>query len=249
MKKAAIIIVIVAVCLALTIGSLKRYNYADGDKYTAGGTRITDEVKDIEINWVDGKVSVVPYDGDDIILSEEADRNLTEKKKMHWRLDGKTLRVQYAGSGALRVTNMQKELTVMLPESLLLDDVKVIVVSAGVEAEGLNADKLEITTVSGDVKAACRRMNKVEAVTVSGELYLQFVNAPEKIDVESVSGNVSICLPEAAGFKLEMDSVSGDVSSEFSLERKDDDEYAYGDERCDIDVNTVSGNVWLDVMD
>lgn len=248
MKKATIIFIIVVVCLALTIGNLKKYNYADGDEYSAGGARISDEVKDVEINWVDGKVNVITYDGDEIILSEEADRNLSEKKKLHWQLDGKTLRVQYARSGSFRISNMKKELTVKLPKTLTLDDLKIIVVSADVEAGNIDADELKIVTVSGEVKAACKDLTKVDAVTVSGDLNLQFVRAPEKIGAESVSGNVKISLPEDAGFKAEMDSVSGEVKGAFAMVRKGDDLYVYGDERCSIDVNTVSGNLILDKM-
>lgn len=51
MKKGwAVIFIIVVVALALTIGNLKTYKYADSDEYVAGGTHISDAVKDIEIN-------------------------------------------------------------------------------------------------------------------------------------------------------------------------------------------------------
>ena len=248
MKKAgAIIFVVVVVCLALTIGNLKTYKYADGSKYTAGDARITDTVKDIEINWVAGTVNIVTYNGNDIVLSEESNGKLSEKKKMHWQMDGKTLRVQYAKSGSFGISNLNKDLTVKLPKSLSLDDVNITIVSASVEAEIPEADKLKVITVSGEVEVTCEQVNDVDASTVSGELALRFGRAPEKIEADGVSGNVKITLPEKSGFKVEFDSVSGGVNSAFSMERKDDDEYVCGDERCMIDVDTVSGNLMLDV--
>lgn len=247
-KAAAIIFIIVVVCLALTIGNLKTYKYADGDEYKAGDTQISDTVKDIEINWVAGKVSIVTYNGDDIVLSEESNGKLSEKQKMHWQLEGNTLRVQYAKSGLFRINNISKDLTVKLPKSLSLDDVNITVVSACVEAEILDADQLKIVTVSGEVAVDCERVNEVKADAVSGSMVLRFERAPEKIETESVSGNVKIVLPEDAGFKVEFDSVSGSMNSAFSMERKSDDAYIYGDKSCEIDVDTVSGSLMLDMM-
>lgn len=247
-KAAAIIFIVVVVCLALTIGNLKTYRYADGDEYNAGGTHISDAVKDVEINWVSGKVNIVTYDGDDIVLSEESNGKLSEKNKMRWQLEGNTLRVQYAKSGLFRVNNISKELTVKLPKSLSLDDVNITVVSASVEAEISDADKLKIVTVSGEVAVDCKQTNEVKANAVSGGMVLRFERTPEKIETESVSGNVKIVLPEDAGFKMEFDSVSGSMNSAFSVERKADDEYICGDERCEIEVDTVSGSLMLDVM-
>ena len=80
-------------------------------------------------------------------------------------------------------------------------------------------------------------------------MILQFDRTPENVDAESVSGNVNIALPEGTGFKAEMDSVSGSVNSAFSVDRKGDDRYVYGDESCSIDVNTVSGNLSLRMIE
>lgn len=248
MKKAWIVVIIVAVVLVLSLGRMNKYSYAHGRDYTAGNARISEKVEDIEINWVSGKVNIMRHDSDDVILTEEADRTLPEKKQMHWLLDGKTLRVQYIASGERSTTNMKKGLTVMIPNDLSLDDVSINAVSASVEAEALQADKLKINTVSGWVDAECERVNEVEANTVSGTLSLAFDRAPEKITAGSVSGDVSIVLPEDTGFRAELDSVSGDVKSSLSMERKDKDLYVCGDEGCRIDVNTVSGDLSIDEM-
>lgn len=249
MKKGWIVaVIIVAVVLLLSSGRLNKYSYADGRDYTAGNARITQKVEEIEINWVSGKVDIVLHDGDDIILTEESDRKLTEKKQMHWLLDGKTLRVQYIASGALSTTNVKKNLTVMLPVTLSLDGVSINVVSSSVEADALQADKLMINTVSGRVDVACKRVNEVKANTVSGGLHLTFDRAPERITAGSVSGDVNIALPEDTGFRAELDSVSGDVRSGFSMERKDKDLYVCGNESCRIDVNTVSGDLNIDEL-
>ena len=59
---------------------------------------------------------------------------------------------------------------------------------------------------------------------------------------------VIIFLPEDTGFKAEMDSVSGSVRGYFAMERKGEDEYVYGDGRCEIDVNPVSGDLMLEKL-
>ncbi|MBO5501401.1 MAG: DUF4097 family beta strand repeat protein, partial [Clostridia bacterium] len=162
MKKITLLLLLTALCLLVTSCASVGYVYTDAKKYTAGGTRIDGRVEDIDINWIDGAVIVGRHDGDGIILREISGKKLSQDEELHWYLDGKELKVQYAASGFRRMNGLQKELTVLLPAGLELDDVKINVASAEVQADGIEADEINVNTASGRV--ALRQVGHAEKV-------------------------------------------------------------------------------------
>ena len=245
MKKTALVL-LMAVCLLLVACSTGSYTYQNGEAYPAGGSAVTGQVEEIEINWVDGKVCVAYHDSEGVSLSERSDRKLSKDQQLHWYLDGKKLIVQYAAAGLRNVPSLDKELTVTLPKALCLAEMKINVVSSVVDAEGVEAESMEINTVSGKVMVTNAHVRKVEMASVSGNLDITLKNTPDKIIADSVSGSVRIGMPDGAGFVAEIDSVSGSVTGSFPMIGKNKNQYVCGDESCRISVNTVSGNVRLE---
>ena len=141
-----------------------------------------------------------------------------------------------------------QQLTVLLPETLL-EELTVCVVSAEVDVEAVAADRVEFTSVSGHVQADLRRALQVKADSVSGRVNLCFGSAPEAIDVDSVSGDVTLALPRSSGFTAGVDSVSGSVRGDFPMESLGKGRYVGGNGECDIDVDTVSGSVRFDTAE
>lgn len=276
MKKTTLILVLIALCLLLSscistggIGlSFGRYTYEDASRYTPGAAKIRDNVKALDINWIAGDVQIEYHGGSEVILSETSARSLKAGEDLHWYLDGSTLRVKYAASGFRSgAMNYGKSLTVQLPKGMQLEDVKINAVSAAVKVADLTAEKISIDTVSGKVSAdGCeaesmavntvsgavevyaRQMKKLTVNTVSGSQTLEAAVVPERINAESVSGKVTICLPEGAGFTANADSVSGSVNGSLPMERKGK-RYTSGNGACSIDVETVSGSIRFDVTD
>lgn len=245
MKKTAAILLIICACVLLVACGSTYNRYPDGRAYNAGECVISGSVESIELNWVAGKVNIEYTNGDEISLSEQADRNLSKEHKLHWRLDGKKLIIQFAASGSRYPGNLNKELTVLLPESLRLTDLTVNSVSAVVDAQGVCTENLRINSVSGNVKLAEAQVRSVEFDTVSGNMEIAANETPERIDGDSVSGSVTICLPADAGFAADVDSVSGRVTGPEGMTGNSKTGYAYGDEQCRISINTVSGGVHL----
>lgn len=247
-------------------GSGSSYVYSDAERYTAGGGKITENVKKIDLSWIDGRVDVAYHDGDGVVLSETAG-NLKNDQMLHWLVDGETLYIKYAASGFKTGKNLNKALTVSLPKGIDLDHVTMNVVSSDVRVTDLSAQtvsiqtvsgdlegvfkqnsKLTVSTVSGSVSAAVENVEDVSVSTVSGNAAFRFEMAPKKIDIDSVSGNATIYLPEDTGFHAQMDSVSGDVSGSLPMEVKDKETYVSGDEACSIRINTVSGDVKMEKL-
>lgn len=285
MKIITLLLLLTALCLMLTSCTSLGYVYLNADDYTAGGARIDSRVEDIDINWMDGMVTVGYHNGGEIILRETAGRELSRDQELHWLLDGKQLTVQYAASGLRALPSLQKELTVLLPQDLRLDDVKINVASAEVQADGIDADEinvntasgrvalrqaghaekvtintasgdvavfvtdadtLKVNTASGQVIADVYQVDEVKANTASGAVVMQFAQMPDRINADSVSGNVTFHLPVDGGFTADVDTLSGAVRGGLDVKQRGDEEYVYGNGKCRIEVDTVSGNVVFD---
>lgn len=75
---------------------------------------------------------------------------------------------------------------------------------------GFATDKYEIYTTSGLIRAD-KLSGEGTVVITSGEVYLDFAQWNGDIDVEAVSGEVDITLPEDSGVTVDVDAVSGGV--------------------------------------
>lgn len=243
MKRVSLILLLIVLCIVLCSCAINTYNYDHARRYTAGGATVTGRVEKVELNWISGSVYIGTHDGEGVIISETCNRRLDEEDELHWWLDGSTLRVQFAESGVRLSSNMNKSLTVLLPEGMELRVLDVNVVSADVVAEEMIADKIVVNSVSGNVELDAAYVAEVKADTVSGRLTLCFGSLPEEVKANTVSGDVNIIVP--ADVTVEVDTVSGDVSGSMPMERNGD-RYTCGSGRCRIRVNTVSGDVQLD---
>lgn len=264
MKKPIMILLLIALCLLLSCCSINAYKYPDSRRYTAGAANVNGRIENIDVSWIDGSVTIAYHSGNDVRLSETSDRNLDREDELHWWLDGDTLYVKYAESGIHLTRSLNKRLTVLLPEGMKLDTLKINGVSADVEAEAIAADAVEVNNVSGGVRMDVIRAKtvKVDTVsgvvemgadnvttmkvnTVSGRVELRFAREAEDLSVNTVSGNVEITLPRNADVTAKIHTVSGSVNSDLPMNR-DGKSYTCGNGRYDIDVETVSGNVRFD---
>lgn len=206
------------------------FTYANADRYTAGGAEITGTVRNLAVNWVDGSVTVAYHDQASILLSEKANRTLSEDAQLRWWLDGDTLRIQYAKPGFRLNFNLHKELTLTLPRNIALAEVNISTVSADVAIPALSASQLSVNTTSGDMRLAlAEKAEKIALNTVSGDVQLEADEAAE-CRIASTSGRLSARIPTAG--KVKLASVSGSVD----LKTGKADE---------IDIGTTSGSVTL----
>lgn len=245
MKKKTLIVLLIALCLVLCSCGFRSGTYSAWG-YNVGEGHISSRVKNVEINWVDGSVQVAYHGSDEIAFSETAERHVNKDGELRWKLDGETLRIEYAAPGFHSWISPEKHLTLMLPEGMKLDTLKISAVSAQVQAGELLAGEADTQSVSGDVQLEfANAPQKVEANTVSGGVELHFAKAPGIIKADAVSGSITVSLPEDAGFTADVDSVSGQVGGSLPMESHGKGRYTYGDEQCSIDVDTVSGDVWF----
>jgi DUF4097 and DUF4098 domain-containing protein YvlB len=74
------------------------------------------------------------------------------------------------------------------------------------------AGKLDVVTVSGDARVEMGETSEVRGRTTSGEFNLRAkLTRDGRVDVEAVSGDVTLRLPAPGGLSTEIESFSGDI--------------------------------------
>ena len=212
------------------------------------------DISEVEIHWLSGSVYLTESDEDGILLQEDYTGD-NDDYRMRYTVSGSRLIIQPCRSKLFGSVDLpEKTLTVFLPEGITL--VSVETVSADVELMGGSAGTLSVSTTSGDIlgpglqtkelelgtvsgnirlsqyPAGCRT---VDCETVSGEVSLGFTSCPEEVDLNSVSGDLALSLPEGSRYELEFDTVSGS--------RYTSDQSANGADLCEITAETVSGDL------
>jgi hypothetical protein len=133
------------------------YRYDDSAYRTGEGTIPAPAVESIDLDWIDGSVTVVICQDAYISVSETAPAELTEKTQLHWFVseDGKTLSIKYRGSSSFFGTNKDKEknLILRIPEKLIgqLQTLNINAVSSNVTVSNILVDNMDVKTTSGDV--------------------------------------------------------------------------------------------------
>ena len=134
MKKTAIILTIIVTLSVLAFAfsgcSLvakvtgKTYvSYVQSGAYTVGNLEGDIIPDDILIDWYGGSVNVTQYDGDKIIFLEKTNKDLTDDLKLHWAYwdsseYGKYYQIQYCAKGMFDLSEIKKDLYVLLPRGV-----------------------------------------------------------------------------------------------------------------------------------
>ena len=96
-------------------------------------------------------------------------------------------------------------------------ELRVNATSGKAELCGFAAQRLRAETVSGGISAVGNG-EELHLSTVSGAVRLQAGQLPQQVRVTTVSGRISLLLPETeTGFSVEYTSMSGSFSSQFPL--------------------------------
>lgn len=106
----------------------------------------------------------------------------------------------------------------------------------------LASEKVKLNTVSGNITVE-GELGEVDAESVSGEITIHSESKPSEIDVNTVSGDVVITMPEDTGFNAKLSTVSGDLNCNFPVTTSKKNNITHGDGACDIDIDTVSGDL------
>lgn len=152
-------------------------------------------------------------------------------------------------------------------KSLEAEEIKVSTVSGDVDIPSIKTDKLKLDTTSGDLKIANASSKELKASTtsgtisysgtasdksetdsVSGDIELSFTKIPKETELSSVSGRLTVTIPESEGFLADYSSVSGRFKTDFPIT----EEYkgrsghvAYKNGGAKIEFSTTSGDMTI----
>lgn len=227
-----------------------------GNKFNAG------EIDRLKIEWAAGSIVLVPVEGNKISITEEL---LGGDESMVLKKDGSTLYVQY-GEGAVGIPfgsgSLKKNLYITVPQDWECKELEIDAASATVQGEYLTIRELASSTASGTHTFTNCQVGTLKMETVSGDLNftgtlekldfngvsaqldLALTNAPKSIELESVSGDLNLTLPESCGFTVDQDTVSGRFSSELPTTEQNG-KIVYADGHCEIEVEGVSASVHI----
>lgn len=237
------IVLIVAVALLISGCSVPlNFSYKNSSEYTAGDGEVSG-VKNVEIDWISGNVEIVSNKGKSVVISETANKELEDIQKVHWWLDGDTLRVKYCASGkswGTKFNGVNKSLTISVPEDMMLTELNINTVSADFNVSGINVGKTDIDTVSGSLSLNYK-MKTLNLDSVSGNIEVKAADGVE-CDADTVSGDIKIDITGCGGITVNYDTVSGRLSGDVEF-KIDGHKYVNGDGSADFKINTVSGDV------
>ncbi len=203
--------VIVALAVLVSVTDLfgkTGFGYASAEKYSAGSAQISGTVKNLDINWINGKVNLEYHSGSGIELRETSSKPISADMQLRWWLDGDTLRIQYAKSGFRLVTNQEKELTVSLPESAAFNEVSIRATSADLNLPALQAEALRMEVTSGDILAEAAAKS-ISAGATSGDMRLTITGRADSVTAGTTSGSIAV---EAGSVSvLKASSTSGGI--------------------------------------
>ena len=218
------------------------------------------EVKKLHIEWVSGNVTLKTADQHNVTFRVDGDSALP----FSYQLSGNELDLRYPADNALwKPAWGSKNLTVTVPQSWYARETNIDAVSAVVEVDGLSTEELKLDTTSGPINASGLCCDQIVASTVSGNVSLEGTAEELKLDttsgrcqaeldervreieLDSVSGELELILPESLGFEAEVDAVSGSFRSDIPTTASSKGVYTCGNGECGISVDTVSGSITI----
>ena len=133
------------------------YRYDDSAYKVGEGSIAAPRVETIDLDWIDGNVTVVICQDAYISITETAPAALTEKTQVHWFVseDGKTLSIKYRGSSSFFGTtkDKNKDLILRIPEKLIgqIKNLNINAVSSNVTVSNIIIENINVQTASGNV--------------------------------------------------------------------------------------------------
>jgi len=263
-KQFALALVLVLLCCGLTgciritglghgiVNNRVDYTYENAGEYTGGGTELAEPVRELDISWVSGTVTVEYHEGSTVKIEERCGKRLTDSTRLFYRYKDGRLQIKYAEAGLLQVNDLEKYLTVSLPQGMEPELLTLQTTSADGKLMSIAARKVAFDSVSGDLYIEGGRIqNELEAETTSGGMVAVLLDDLKKLDWETVSGSLEV-VSEGTINKVSSGSTSGDMELaltavpqelEWDAVSGDCKLYLPGDSSFTAEFDSVSG-VW-----
>lgn len=148
------------------------YRYDDSLYHKGEGTIAAPNLERIDLDWIDGSVTVVICQDAYVSITEQAPGELAEKTQVHWSVseDGKSLSIKYRASSSFwgRTRDKDKDLILRIPQKLMgqLQILNINAVSSNVTVSNVLVENIQIETSSGNVNM---ELSELVAFTLTHE--------------------------------------------------------------------------------
>lgn len=215
---------------------------------------------DLEIHWASGTVTIQPGDTDEITFSESENA----QEPMTWYVSDDTLYLQFCEDDLrfdYRPGKYHKDLTITVPSDWILSDLTLNGAATKLEMTDMTVFKeLEINGASNrceltrcDVNEVSLSgasntfsldgtLNSLDSDGVSVDCTLNLSNHPLEIDMEGVSSQLDVTIPEDCGFTVDCDGLSTKLHTDFAV-TGGKNHFSYGDGSCRITIEGVSSDL------
>lgn len=221
-------------------------------------------ISGINVDWQNGNVSIMPYEGEKITISENAQSPLKEKQHLKYELKDGILNVAYSKISSIALIKNYPKINcnIYVPAHMFdafkaqikvngvsadiyvsdfsLDDLTISSVSGKIAVSNISANTGTFKTVSGDILIESTESNVIECTSTSGSIE-SYAKSKDFI-MDSVSGKISLSPPsifERADIKTVSGSITVMIPKNEGL--KIDITKVSGDFQCDLEVSAQNG--------
>ena len=209
MKKIlAVVIIVLALSIPLTakLSDSTQFIYDNEELYEVGNGVTDVKVDRVEIDWIFGDIKIAYHSLDNIRITEKSDTDLSDSMVMRYRIVGTTLKIKYCASGSWNLDDVEKDLTLYLPNGLVLEELNIDTKTDVVTLTELNAVNLTVESTSASVMLDnCNVSNEMTLETVSGNLHIT-ADKINKLKIETVSGRMNIFAESIKDIEIETTS-------------------------------------------
>ena len=253
MKSNMLLKILAALCAVVLLAAAWMTPLAQAEQDHVGDGETSAAIRELKINWTSGKIHIAYHSGSTVRVSEKITGTVSDDMRMRWRVEGDTLIIEYDQPGfhLFSLTPHEKELTVTLPEGVILEKVNLSATSADVDIPALYADSVKLKLTSGDIRAKVNARS-IHGEMTSGDMELQVMSAAEEIRLESTSGDIILESGWDAG-KTVIESTSGSIQAavkqteEFKASSTSGNIHAVLGETKKAKFHSTSGNVIAEI--
>ena len=235
------------------------------DGYLSSGSVNADAIRNLDIEWVSGTITITPQEGIYEIVATENCGN--EKYQMVYSVIGDTLKIQFcADSMKFSIlginSNISKDLEIIVPVDWVCNDLSIDAAASDVTVNSIaikemdfdgasgqlhfhdcNVQNLDIDTASGDVEFN-GTLEHLDFDAVSASFIGHIHNCPSVMDMDSLSGKLTLYLPSDCGFIVTKESLSGRIHSDFEFSSLHKG-IVHGDGSCKIEISGLADDITI----
>ena len=243
-------------------------DHGSDEGYTVGEASVSGEVRELDVDAVTLREEPQPESSDARMRWKLKDGKLTvysQKSGLTIPTRAKQLTIGIPAGRAGKLQKLSLDLsaaTASLP-ALTLRELELDSVSGSVTLMGGSYENLDFDSTSGDLTVTDAAVGELSADTTSGSLtldgafetidfdttsgalHLTTSILPQDISCDTVSGGVTLTLPENGGFSATLDSVSGDLTVDGFTGSLHRDTFVYGQGGPAYEFDSVSGDVHI----